>query len=350
MSTYIVTGGAGFIGSAFVRKASSRNDKIIVLDALTYSGYRQNLIEVEHKNGFEFVEGNIKDAALVASLCSKFQPDAVINFAAESHVDRSIESSKEFVSTNIVGTDVLLQTVLDYWQKMREEKRQDFRFIQVSTDEVYGSLRSGEANEQSPNNPRSPYAASKASADMLAKSYFYTHKLPILITLGCNTYGPRQFPEKFIPLFILRALSGMSLPVYGDGTNIREWIHVDDHAEAIYEVLKNAIPGNSYNLGSGHRIPNIEVVRALCLALDELVPASPSYDSLIEYVTDRPGHDYRYAMDASKIEQELGWKANIEFGQGLVSTVHWYLENQEWWRPITAEQYRLNRIGLENGG
>ncbi len=350
MSTYIVTGGAGFIGSAFVRKALSLNDKIIVLDALTYSGYRQNLIEVEHKFGFEFVEGNIKDAALVASLFSKFQPDAVINFAAESHVDRSIESSKEFVSTNIVGTNVLLQTVLNYWQKIPLERRQEFRFLQVSTDEVYGSIKSGEASEQSPNNPRSPYAASKASADMLTKSYFFTHKLPILVTLGCNTYGPRQFPEKFIPLLILRAISGMSLPVYGDGTNIREWIHVDDHAEAIYEVLKNAIPGNSYNIGSGHRIPNIEVVRALCLTLSELVPASPSYDSLIEYVTDRPGHDYRYAMDASKIEQELGWKPNIEFGRGLVSSVRWYLENQEWWRPITTEQYHLNRIGLGNGG
>ncbi|MAI12326.1 MAG: dTDP-glucose 4,6-dehydratase [Rhodospirillaceae bacterium TMED167] len=349
MSTYIVTGGAGFIGSAFVRKALNFNDKVIVLDALTYSGYRQNLIEVEHRLGFEFVEGNIKDTALMASLLSKFQPDAIINFAAESHVDRSIESSKEFVSTNIVGTNILLQTALNYWQKIPLEKQRCFRFLQVSTDEVYGSLRSGEANEQSPSNPRSPYAASKASADMLTRSYFFTHKLPTLITLGCNTYGPRQFPEKFIPLIILRALSGMSLPVYGDGTNIREWIHVDDHAEAIHQVLKNAIPGDSYNLGSGYRIPNLEVVRALCLAIGELAPASPSYDSLIEYVTDRPGHDYRYAMDASKIEKELGWRANIKFGQGLVSTVRWYLENQEWWKPITAGQYGLNRIGLGNG-
>jgi dTDP-glucose 4,6-dehydratase len=348
MNSYLVTGAAGFIGSSFVRQLLGRNEKIVVLDALTYSGRRESLAEVEADPNLEFVHGDICDAALVSSLIETHRPKAVINFAAESHVDRSIESAAEFVRTNVAGAHVLLQASLDYWRGLSTDDGEAFRFLQVSTDEVYGSVEEGEAHEGAPFNPSSPYSASKASADMMTRAYYYTHGLPVLITHGCNTYGPRQFPEKFIPLLILRALSKMSLPIYGRGTNVREWIHVEDHAEGILTTLDQGMPGKAYNLGSRYRVSNLEVVSELCPILRELVPSSDieDYSDLIEYVEDRPGHDLRYALDSSRANKDLGWRPRIEFQQGLASTIEWYVGNSEWWQPITDGQYQLGRIGL----
>jgi dTDP-glucose 4,6-dehydratase len=348
MNTFLVTGAAGFIGSSFVRQLLGRNEKIIVLDALTYSGRRESLAGIEDDRNLEFVHGDICDAGLVSSLIDKHQPNAVINFAAESHVDRSIESAGAFVRTNVAGAYVLLQASLDYWRGLPPDANEAFRFLQVSTDEVYGSVEEGETDERAAFDPSSPYSASKASADMMTRAYFYTHGLPVLITHGCNTYGPRQFPEKFIPLLILRALSKMSLPIYGRGTNVREWIHVDDHAEGILKTLDLGEPGKAYNLGSRHRVSNLEVASTLCAILGELIPSGDleHYRDLIEYVQDRPGHDLRYAMDSSRAKNELGWSPRIEFQKGLTSTIEWYVENSKWWQPITDSQYQLGRIGL----
>ena len=347
MNIYLVTGGAGFIGSTFVRALMDRGDGVVVLDALTYSGRAENLDDLADAPYFEFVRGDICDSDLVSSLLEKFTPRAVVNLAAESHVDRSIDWPESFVRTNVVGVHALLKSSLAYWRGLSAPGKDAFRFVQVSTDEVYGSVDEGEADEGAAFNPSSPYSASKASGDMLARAYFHTYGLPVVITHGCNSYGPRQFPEKLIPLMILRALSDMSLPLFGDGSNVREWIHVDDHAHGVLKALDDGRLGHAYNLGSTYRLPNLEIANILCSLLDELAPSSErgSYRELIEFVPDRPGHDLRYAMNSSKARDDLGWAPSVEFREGLASTVEWYAANRQWWLPITRDDYRLDRLG-----
>ena len=349
MITYLVTGGAGFIGSTLVRILRNNGCSVVVLDALTYSGRTENLNGLGDCSKFEFVEGDIRDSHLVASLLEKFRPTAVINLAAESHVDRSIDSSQIFVQSNIVGVHALLESSLAYWRSLSTADNEQFRFLQVSTDEVYGSVKSGEADEGTVFDPSSPYSASKASADMLTRSFFHTYRLPVLITHGCNTYGPRQYPEKLIPLMILRALSNKPLPVYGDGSNVREWLHVEDHALGILKTLKKGVPGYAYNLGSRYRLSNLEVTSALCEILGDMIPSGGQNDylDLIQFVEDRPGHDLRYAMDSSRAKSHLDWETTVEFREGLVSTVEWYTHNRQWWTPITGEDYPLVRLGQE---
>ena len=334
-----MTGGAGFIGSRLVEQLLGRGDEVILLDALTYSGRRENLKAVIDDKNLKFCEGSICDEAMVASLFSKHSPDALINVAAETHVDRSIDQPSDFIDTNIQGTNTLLQESLNYWRSQKDT----FRYLQISTDEVYGSIANGAVNENSPFQPNSPYAASKAAADHLVRSYNKTYGLPTLTTHGGNTYGPRQFPEKLIPLMILRALSDQSLPVYGDGKQIREWIHVDDHVSGILAVLDRGEVGHSYNLGSGMELENIELVTMICRILGERYDTE--FSGNIEYVQDRPGHDQRYLMDCAKARDTLGWKCGTELSQGLVEVIEWYMTNKEWWEPITSGQYKLDRLG-----
>ena len=347
MGTYLVTGGAGFIGSALVRKLLAAGNSIIVLDSLTYSGRIENLTEVAKLPNFEFIVGDFCDSELDHGLFEKYGPDAVINLAAETHVDRSIDSPDIFIQTNVNGVQTLLNTSLIYWRNLSGSKKESFRYLQVSTDEVYGSIKMGEVNEEAAFRPNSPYAASKASGDMLVRAYFQTYGLPTLVTHGSNTYGPRQFPEKFLPLIILRALSGLSLPVYGTGANQREWIHVEDHAEGVKAVLRAGLVGQSYNLGGEARLPNLEVAKTLCAKLDDRLPSDQlgRVQDLVEFVPDRPGHDFRYAMDSTKAKSELGWEPEINFQDGLASTIDWYINNAPWWQPITREKYSLTRLG-----
>jgi len=347
LSVYLVTGGAGFIGSKLVDDLLARKDRVIVLDALTYSGRRENLSQCSDNENFEFVKGSICDLETVPTIFSNYRPAAVINVAAETHVDRSIDRPSDFIDTNIKGTDTLLQTSLKYWQSLERSEKESFRYLQISTDEVYGSIEQDSATESAPYRPNSPYAASKAAADHLVRSYNKTYGLPTLTTHGSNTYGPRQFPEKLIPLIILRALSGQSLPVYGDGRQIREWIHVDDHVTAILTVLEKGLIGESYNIGSGIVLENIELVKTLCRILDKSRTKNSESDlaGKIQFVQDRPGHDHRYFMDGTKAQKKLGWCSKIELYEGLVDTIDWYLNNTEWWEPITNNQYNLDRLG-----
>jgi dTDP-glucose 4,6-dehydratase len=347
MRINLVTGGAGFIGSALVRRLLSDGETVIVLDALTYSGRLENLRELEADKRFQFVHGSISDVELVTRLIGEHQPDAIINVAAESHVDRSIDEPSKFLDTNINGVFVLLEAALDCWRAYANEKRDGFRFLQVSTDEVFGSVETGSAKETAPYRPNSPYSATKASSDMLVRAYNKTYGLPVVTSHGSNTYGPRQYPEKLLPLFILRALSGMSLPVYGDGANVREWLHVDDHVSGIVQVLRKGKTGQAYNIGSGTGLKNIDVTKMLCQALGTLTgkDTSDDFDSLIEFVADRPGHDARYSLDISKSLKELDWAPTIDFTDGLASTVQWYIDRRDWWEPITRGQYSLNRLG-----
>ena len=348
MFTYLVTGGAGFIGSTLVRKLLAGGNNIVILDALRYSGRRENLTQVETLPHFHFVVGNICDSALVQNLLENYLPDAIINLAAETHVDRSIDSTDIFTSTNVIGVQTLLNVSLNYWSNLSGEKKDQFRFLQVSTDEVYGSIETFEANEETAFRPNSPYSASKASADMLVRAYNQTYGLPTVVTHGSNTYGPRQFPEKFIPLLILRALSGFSLPIYGTGENEREWIHVDDHAKGIIAVLASGIVGQSYNLGSTNKLQNLEVAKFLSVRMDTILPSDTNgkIEDLIEFVSDRPGHDFRYAMDSSKARNQLNWEPEVNFEDGLASTIDWYISNDQWWKPITRENYDLARLGI----
>ena len=333
----LVTGGCGFIGSNFILKQVQQHQNTVLnLDKLTYAGNSDNLLAVSMNNNYSFIEGDIIDSNLLSELFNSFHPEAVVHFAAESHVDRSIDGPIEFIQTNIVGTATLLDTALDYWQSIIDkENRRKFRFLHISTDEVFGSLENdGLFTENTPYDPSSPYSASKAGSDHLVRAYYKTYGLPTLTTRGSNTYGPRQFPEKFIPLVILKALSGQSLPVYGDGQQVREWIHVDDHVAGILAVLARGEIGESYNIGSGFELKNIELVKSLCDKLGIRCPGK-DFSKMIKFVEDRPGHDRRYALDSSRANSEISWAPRISFEEGLRDTVDWYLANQGWCRAVS---------------
>ncbi|MCM3902056.1 MAG: dTDP-glucose 4,6-dehydratase [Pyrinomonadaceae bacterium] len=341
----LVTGGAGFIGANFVLDWLTQSDEAIInLDALTYAGNLQNLASLQGNTRHTFIRGNIGDVNLVASLLNKYEPRAVINFAAESHVDRSIHGPEDFIQTNIVGTFRLLEAVRAYWSGLSNEARQGLRFLHVSTDEVYGSLAKGEPafSETRRYEPNSPYSASKAASDHLVRAYHHTYGLPVLTTNCSNNYGPYHFPEKLIPLMIVNALAGKPLPVYGDGQQIRDWLYVKDHCSAIRRVLEAGRVGEVYNIGGCNEKPNIEIVHAVCALLDELCPRPDgrSYRGQIAHVADRSGHDRRYAIDASKIEHELGWKPAETFETGIRKTVQWYLDNQSWVSNVQSGAYR----------
>jgi len=336
--TWLVTGGAGFIGGNFVLRQIARGDVMVInLDALTYAGNLATLSGIEDHPDHHFVLGSLNDQPLLGYLLETWQPDAIVNFAAESHVDRSIDSAEEFVQTNLVGTFHLLEAARHYWNGLSAEKRAAFRFLHVSTDEVYGSLgETGLFTETTPYQPNSPYSATKAGSDHLVRAWHHTYGLPVLTTNCSNNYGPYQYPEKLIPLMIQNALEGKSLPVYGQGSNIRDWLYVEDHCRAIECVLENGKPGEVYNIGGHNEKTNLEVVQTLCALLDELAPDSSSrpHRQLIEFVTDRPGHDQRYAIDAGKIQRELGWLPQETFETGLRKTVQWYLDNGEWVQSV----------------
>jgi dTDP-glucose 4,6-dehydratase len=350
MKTVLVTGGAGFIGSCFVRQwLAEEPDAIVNLDKLTYAGNLDSLESVNADRRHLFVHGDIGDSPLVAKLLADYRPRAVINFAAESHVDRSIEGPAEFVQTNVVGCFRILEAVRQYWEGLDEPSKSGFRFLHVSTDEVYGSLGpTGRFVESTPYAPNSPYSASKAAGDHFVRAYHHTFGLPTLITNCSNNYGPFQFPEKLIPLMILNAIEGKPLPVYGDGQQIRDWIFVEDHCRAIRSALAGAQPGSVYNIGGNCERTNLSIVKAICAAVDSRLPplGQRSRSSLIAYVQDRPGHDRRYAIDAGKIRQELGWKPCTDFESGLELTVDWYLANRRWIHGVTTGSYQRQRLGL----
>ena len=348
MTTWLVTGGAGFIGGNFVLRAVASGVKVVNLDALTYAGNLDTLASVQDNPLHVFLEGDIGDRALVARLLAEHRPDAVVNFAAESHVDRSIDGPAAFIQTNVVGTLGLLESVRDHWKELEGEARERFRFLHVSTDEVYGSLGdTGKFTESTPYAPNSPYSASKAASDHLVRAFHHTYGLPVLTTNCSNNYGPYHFPEKLIPLIIARALAGEPLPVYGDGKNVRDWLFVGDHCQAIRTVLEKGRVGETYNVGGNAEMQNIEVVHAICALLDERAPRADGKprSSQITFVADRPGHDRRYAIDASKLRDELGWEPEYTFEQGIAETVDWYLANQAWVKRVLDGSYRLERIG-----
>ena len=342
--TLLVTGGAGFIGSNFVLAAVAAGQTVVNLDALTYAGNLGNLASIASNPRHIFVHGDINDGDLIAKLLAEYQPSAVVHFAAESHVDRSIVGPEAFLKTNIDGTFSMLRTARTYYDSLSGEAKDLFRFLHVSTDEVYGTLTPDDPafHEKTPYAPNSPYAASKAASDMLVRAWVHTYKLPALITNCSNNYGPFQFPEKLIPLMILNALAGKPLPVYGDGQQIRDWLFVADHCSAIAAVLEGGRVGETYNVGGGNQRANLTVVNTVCALLDELRPDSPfvPHSQLITYVQDRPGHDRRYAIDARKIESELGWHAAESFETGLRKTVQWYLDNGDWLKDVTSGTYQ----------
>jgi len=345
--TILVTGGAGFIGSNFILDfLEENNEKVINLDSLTYAGNLSNLKSVENSENYIFVKGNILDRQLVDKILLEYKPNAVINFAAESHVDRSIHGPEDFIKTNIFGTFNLLQASLAFWKDLPKISKESFRFLHVSTDEVYGSLeeKSPPFSETNRYEPNSPYSASKASSDHLVRAYYHTYDLPVLTTNCSNNYGPYQFPEKLIPLVINNALAHKPLPIYGDGKQIRDWLFVGDHCKAIQEVLKKGLCGEVYNIGGLNEKKNIEIVQIICSILDELKPIEKNstlskYFDLVTYIEDRPGHDQRYAIDSSKIKTELGWTPDETFETGIRKTVKWYLENQKWIKEIESGEY-----------
>ncbi|MGD9858623.1 MAG: dTDP-glucose 4,6-dehydratase [Marinobacterium sp.] len=349
----LITGGAGFIGSAVIRHMISNTEhSVINVDKLTYAGNLESLLEASGSDRYEFVQADICDHAAMHAIFAKHQPDCIMHLAAESHVDRSISGPSAFIETNIVGTYTLLEVCREYWQSLEDNRKNAFRFHHISTDEVYGDLHGTDDlfTETTPYNPSSPYSASKASSDHLVRAWQRTYGLPILITNCSNNYGPCQFPEKLIPHMILNAISGKPLPVYGDGKQIRDWLHVEDHARGLCQVLEQGKPGSTYNIGGHNEVANIEVVRTICTLLEELAPetrpqSEQGYHDLITFVTDRPGHDVRYAIDASKIERELGWVPAHTFEQGLRETVIWYLNNRNWWQRVLDGRYQLERIG-----
>ena len=348
MQTWLVTGGAGFIGGNFVRRQLLENNRrIINLDKLTYAGNLDTLSQLESNPNYTFVQGDITDKKLVAKLLDFHQVDAIINFAAESHVDRSIDAPDDFIQTNIVGTFNLLQQALAYYQKLSTDKKQHFRFLHVSTDEVYGSLgETGLFTEETPYSPNSPYSASKASSDHLVRAYHHTYGLPVLTTNCSNNYGPYQFPEKLIPLIILKALNFEPLPVYGDGKNIRDWLYVEDHCRAIETVVEKGQVGEVYNVGGNEEKQNLQVVYAICDILDGMKPVfGESRRDLVTFVKDRPGHDQRYAIDSSKLQDSLGWSPVESFSSGIKKTVKWYLENQIWCERVLDGSYQGQRLG-----
>lgn len=343
----LVTGGAGFIGSAVVRHIIQNTDNYVLnIDKLTYAGNLESLAAIEDSERYTFSQTDICDRAAVDQLLQKFQPDAVMHLAAESHVDRSISGPADFIETNIIGTYQLLEATRQYWNTLSEGKKQVFRFHHISTDEVYGDLEGTEDLflETTPYAPSSPYSASKASSDHLVRAWYRTYGLPVVITNCSNNYGPYHFPEKLIPLIIQNALAGKALPVYGNGHQIRDWLFVEDHARALYKVVTEATVGETYNIGGHNEQKNIDVVKTICALLEELAPNKPEgvehYQDLITYVTDRPGHDLRYAIDASKIQKDLGWVPQESFATGLRKTVEWYLSNQEWVARIQSGEYQ----------
>ncbi len=350
MDTILVTGGAGFIGSCFVRQCiAARRARIVNLDWLTYAGNLDSLRSVENDPNYRFAHGDIADRTLVDRLLAEHQPTAMVHFAAESHVDRSIDGPAAFLRTNVQGTFELLDAARIYVARLSPRRRQAFRFLHVSTDEVYGSLGpNGRFRESSPYDPSSPYSASKAAADHFARAYHRTYGLPVLVTNCSNNYGPCQFPEKLVPLMILNAVEGKPLPVYGDGQNVRDWLFVEDHCHALWKVLSDGRPGETYNIGGNCERTNLEVVRTICETVDELRPGLPHApcSSLIRFVADRPGHDRRYAIDATRIHQELGWAPEHDFVSGIRRTVAWYLENPQWVARVGSGAYRRQRLGL----
>ena len=344
----LVTGGAGFIGSAVVRHLIGEvGAEVLVIDKLTYAGTRASLRDVEAAPGFRFLRADICDRAAMAEAFASFRPTHVMHLAAESHVDRSITGAGVFVETNVVGTFVLLEAARAHWAGLAGAEREAFRFLHVSTDEVYGSLGDdGLFSETTPYDPSSPYSASKAAADHLAIAWARTYGLPVVVSNCSNNYGPYHFPEKLIPLTILNALHGRELPVYGAGTNVRDWLHVEDHARALHLVATRGRIGAKYNIGGRNERRNIDIVRTICALLDERTPKARPHADLIRFVADRPGHDARYAIDASRIESELGWRARETFESGIVKTVDWYLANEWWWRPLRERVYAGERLGL----
>lgn len=349
--TIIVTGGAGFIGSAVIRQYINETDfKVINVDALTYAGNLESLAGIENNQRYVFEHADICDIKALERIFEQHQPDAIMHLAAESHVDRSIEGPADFIQTNIVGTSNLLEVARNYWNQLEENRKLNFRFHHVSTDEVYGDLdETGLFTEETSYQPSSPYSASKASSDHLVRAWHRTYGFPIVITNCSNNYGGYQFPEKLIPLVTLNALEGKPLPIYGTGQQIRDWLHVDDHARALRLVLEKAKNGQTYNIGGHNEKTNLDVVKTICSLLDQLVPNSPyiPHQSLIAYVTDRPGHDMRYAIDASKIEKDLGWTPDETFETGIEKTIKWYLENSEWCQHVQDGSYQRERLGVK---
>jgi len=350
MDTILVTGGAGFIGGCFVRQVVAEQTCLVVnFDKLTYAGNLDSLSSVEDNPRYAFVRGDIVDQAAVDGALAEYDPTAIIHFAAESHVDRSIDGPAEFVRTNVQGTFQMLDAARRHLARLPAKRQADFRFLHVSTDEVYGSLGpTGLFTETSPYDPSSPYSASKAAADHLARAYFRTYGLPVLVTNCSNNYGPCQFPEKLIPLVILNAVEGKPLPVYGDGQNVRDWLFVEDHCRALWRVLTAGRPGETYNIGGNCEQKNLDVVQTICRIVDELRPGLPHApcSSLIKFVRDRPGHDRRYAIDASKIRRELGWQPEHDFASGMRRTVQWYLDNPKWVARVASGEYQRERLGL----
>ena len=352
-TVYFVTGGCGFIGANFIQYLLKKTNpkSVINLDKLTYAGNQKNLAVFEQDPRYIFVHGDICDAELVSRLFTEYQPNYIINFAAESHVDRSIDGPAEFIQTNIVGTSVLLQESLKYYSTLKGKESERFRFHHVSTDEVFGSLsESGFFTEETPYDPSSPYSASKASSDHLVRAWHRTFDLPVLISNCSNNYGPYQFPEKLIPLMILSCLEEKPLPVYGTGENIRDWLYVEDHCDAIYTILQKGTIGETYNVGGNNEIKNIQIVEVICDVLNDIHPAGSgkSYHELITFVKDRPGHDFRYAIDASKLKKEIGWEPKESFNTGIQKTIEWYLKNEEWWKTIQENTYKQERLGISN--
>lgn len=347
----LVTGGSGFIGSAVcLRLVQQAGEQVINLDALTYAANQSSLDAIKDAPGYAFVHADITDRSGLDSVFDAFRPDAVIHLAAESHVDRSIEGADGFIRTNVTGTCNLLQAARRHWEKLPESDKRNFRFIHVSTDEVYGALGAGGLfTEETRYDPSSPYSASKAASDHLARAWHRTYGLPVIITNCSNNYGPRQFPEKLIPLMIISALHGRPLPVYGDGSNVRDWLYVEDHASALECILRKGAPGETYNIGGQNERSNLQVTEAICRIMDRLAPdpSGRSHSEKIAFTADRPGHDWRYAIDASKLRDHLGWAPSENFDSGLEKTVRWYLDNQSWWRPLW-EKYNGERLGLLN--
>jgi dTDP-glucose 4,6-dehydratase len=351
LSRILVTGGAGFIGSALVRSlVEGGRYEVLNFDKVTYAGNLASLKTVEHHANYRFVRGDICDAGAVRRALRDFAPDVITHLAAESHVDRSIDGPGAFVQTNVVGTFVMLSEALDYWRSMPEPRKSSFRFHHISTDEVFGSLGpTGAFDETTAYDPRSPYSASKAASDHLVRAWGHTYGLPVLVTNCSNNYGPYHFPEKLIPLIIIKALAGEPLPIYGAGDNVRDWLYVEDHVRALTTVFETGTPGETYLIGGRSERTNLQVVETICARLDILRPRPDggSYADQITFVTDRPGHDHRYAIDPSRLEADLGWRPTVSFETGIEATVRWYLDNEAWWRPILAGTYAGQRLGTE---
>ena len=340
----LVTGGTGFIGSAVVRRAIGQGHEVVNLDALTYAACLDNVAVVADHPGYSFVQGDIRDTALLETVLAESEPQAVMHLAAESHVDRSIDGPGAFIDTNVVGTYTLLQAARRYWDA--HGRPEGFRFHHISTDEVFGSLAAtGQFTEDTPYDPRSPYSASKAASDHLVRAWWHTYGLPVVLSNCSNNYGPYHFPEKLIPVVILNALAGKPIPVYGQGENVRDWLYVEDHADALLTVVQRGAVGRSYNIGGEAEARNIDLVRMICALMDEMVPAGAPHDRLISFVTDRPGHDLRYAIDPSRMRGELGWRPSVTLEEGLRRTVRWYLDNEDWWRVLQGRDGVGERLG-----